>query len=158
MSTKIPILNMSIGAFLARALLLFIVVIWTLPTFGLFISSLRDKDQLAISGWWNALQNVQESQAGRTGTAADQIERDGEFVIVGNVFDADSVKNIATYGDGLLPGEITDFTPGETVDLEDGKTFTLNADGTYEYTSPEAFELTAVCASSTSPTFRHRSR
>lgn len=141
MSTKIPILNMSIGAFLARALLLFIVLIWTLPTFGLFISSLRDKDQLAISGWWNALQNVQENQAGRTGTAADQIERDGEFVIVGNVFDDNSVKNIASYGDGLLPGEITDFTPGETVDLEDGKTFTLNADGTYEYTSPEAFDI-----------------
>lgn len=141
MSTKIPILNMSIGAFLARALLLFIVIVWTVPTFGLFISSLRDKDQLAISGWWNALQNVQESQAGRTGTAEDQIERDGEFVIVGNVFDENSAKNIATYGDGLLPGEITDYGPGETVALDDGQTFTLNSDGSYEYTSPEAFDI-----------------
>lgn len=141
MSIKIPILNMSIGAFLARALLLLIVLIWTLPTFGLFISSLRDKDQLAISGWWNALQNVQENDAGRTGTAEDQIERDGEFVILGNVFDENSAKNIDSYGDGLLPGELTDYGPGETVELEDGKTFTLNADGSYEYTSPEAFDI-----------------
>ena len=32
------------------AVLLF-VVIWTIPTLGILISSLRDKDQIIASGW-----------------------------------------------------------------------------------------------------------
>ncbi|WP_228845302.1 carbohydrate ABC transporter permease [Phototrophicus methaneseepsis] len=141
MSTRIPLLNMSIGAFLARVLLLIIVVIWTVPTFGLLISSFRDKDQLAISGWWNALQNVQENQAGRTGVATAQQELDGQFVISGNVFSEGSTQSVASFGGGFVPGEITDYEPGTVVELEDGTTFRLDADGTYEYASTEPFEL-----------------
>ncbi|QPC85249.1 carbohydrate ABC transporter permease [Phototrophicus methaneseepsis] len=132
---------MSIGAFLARVLLLIIVVIWTVPTFGLLISSFRDKDQLAISGWWNALQNVQENQAGRTGVATAQQELDGQFVISGNVFSEGSTQSVASFGGGFVPGEITDYEPGTVVELEDGTTFRLDADGTYEYASTEPFEL-----------------
>ncbi len=34
---------------------LFLVVIWTLPTLGLFITSFRDKQAISNSGWWTAL-------------------------------------------------------------------------------------------------------
>ena len=40
----------------SQLLLLIFVIVWIVPTFGLFISSLRDKDVLAISGWWTSLQ------------------------------------------------------------------------------------------------------
>jgi alpha-glucoside transport system permease protein len=33
---------------------LFLVVIWTLPTLGLFITSFRTKDAILNSGWWSA--------------------------------------------------------------------------------------------------------
>jgi alpha-glucoside transport system permease protein len=34
---------------------LFLIIIWTLPTLGLFITSFRDKQAISNSGWWNAL-------------------------------------------------------------------------------------------------------
>jgi alpha-glucoside transport system permease protein len=34
---------------------LFLIVIWTVPTIGLFITSFRDKQAISNSGWWTAL-------------------------------------------------------------------------------------------------------
>jgi alpha-glucoside transport system permease protein len=153
MNAKIPVLNLSVGGLLVRITLLLIVVLWTLPTFGLLISSFRDKDQLAISGWWTALRTTQILEQGRTGTADNQEERDGWYIITGNMFPEESSKSVNTYGGGFLPisGEfeyarneqpgIRDYEAGETVEMEDGTWFRLDADGTYEYASPEPFEL-----------------
>ena len=43
------------GAVLARLFLLFIIVIWTLPTIGLLVSSFRPENDVATSGWWTSL-------------------------------------------------------------------------------------------------------
>lgn len=34
---------------------LFLIIIWTLPTIGLFITSFRDKQAISNSGWWTSL-------------------------------------------------------------------------------------------------------
>ncbi|MDP1702892.1 MAG: carbohydrate ABC transporter permease [Aestuariivirga sp.] len=119
---------------------LIIITLWTLPTAGLLISSLRDKNQLAASGWWTALSSADRSQVGRMKGKADQIEKDGKFVIEGNLFE----------GEDAVAGKVSAFgtkvqTPGanpadSTVALEGGQTLTVNADGTYALTSPTAFE------------------
>lgn len=168
MSTEIPILKMSVGAFLARAALILLVVIWTLPTFGLLISSLRDKDQLAISGWWEALSTIESTSQGRTLTAENQVQLDdGDYVVTGNIFaDEDGVvtgnASIDEYGSRIfLPANeavvyddvqaerrgFNDYQAGETINIADdnedfpaGTTFTLNVDGSYEFRSSE--ELT----------------
>ncbi len=153
MNTNIPILNMTVGGFLARFVLLVIVIIWTLPTFGLLITSLRDKDQINLTGWWTALQTIEGNEQGRTGSADDMVEENGMYIIRGNVFDEGSNKSVRSYGGGFLPENadveydaneaqgIRDWEPGEPVPMDDGTTFTLNADGSYEWVSPVPFEL-----------------
>ncbi|MEU7996788.1 carbohydrate ABC transporter permease [Micromonospora sp. NPDC049060] len=53
-----------------------IAVFWTIPTFGLFISSFRPEDEIKSSGWWNfftspsfTLDNYQEVLFGRSSSS-----------------------------------------------------------------------------------------
>jgi alpha-glucoside transport system permease protein len=41
----------------ATAASLIIAVLWTLPTFGLFVSSFRPEDEIKTTGWWTIFQN-----------------------------------------------------------------------------------------------------
>jgi alpha-glucoside transport system permease protein len=59
-------------------------VIWTLPTLGLLISSLRDKDQIAVSGWWTALTTSRQEVRAPAAPPNQAVEKDGKFVIRGN--------------------------------------------------------------------------
>ncbi|MEL7434156.1 MAG: hypothetical protein AAFN11_09425 [Chloroflexota bacterium] len=79
---NIPVLNMTVGAFLARALLVLIVVIWTVPTFGLLVSSLRNKNVLLTSGWWEALVTTQQSARSATPEIGDILEDDSDFAFI----------------------------------------------------------------------------
>ncbi len=40
------------GAILVNGVLLLIVLIWSIPTVGLFISSFRNRFDIQTSGWW----------------------------------------------------------------------------------------------------------
>ncbi|MEU7935044.1 carbohydrate ABC transporter permease [Micromonospora echinofusca] len=53
-----------------------IAVLWTIPTFGLFISSVRPEDEIKSSGWWTfftnpsfTLENYQEVLFGRSSSS-----------------------------------------------------------------------------------------
>src|SRR5215510_7150211 len=66
---------------------LVIVVIWLIPTLGIFVTALRDKDQIAVSGWWTAFSGSSRTIAVRL-AGPDKATQDGaNFVIAGNVFD-----------------------------------------------------------------------
>ncbi|HEX2620069.1 MAG TPA: carbohydrate ABC transporter permease [Phototrophicaceae bacterium] len=43
------------AALLVNGVLLIVVVLWTIPTLGLFISSFRDRDDIKTSGWWSVV-------------------------------------------------------------------------------------------------------
>ena len=126
------------GRVAAHTALAVLVLIWTIPTLGLLVSSFRDKDQLIVSGWWSALSTSEQTGFGRTGTAEDQVERDGSFVIEGTFLEEGQAGSIATFGENQR--NLSAFEAGETAALEDGGNFTLNADGTYSWVSETPFE------------------
>ncbi|MFC4019415.1 carbohydrate ABC transporter permease [Micromonospora sp. GCM10011542] len=43
----------------ATVVSILIAVLWTIPTFGLLISSLRPEDEIKTTGWWTAFSNPQ---------------------------------------------------------------------------------------------------
>ncbi|MEM8915639.1 MAG: carbohydrate ABC transporter permease, partial [Pseudomonadota bacterium] len=131
--------KLTVGRLLTHLALLFFVILWTLPTLGLFVSSLRDKDQLIVSGWWTALATSERNERGRTGDAEDQIEVDGRYVISGSFFEEGGSKSIKTFGTSQR--DLSAFNPGELVTLEDGSEFTLQTNGSYEWVSDVPFEI-----------------
>jgi alpha-glucoside transport system permease protein len=128
-----------VGWLSVRGVLALICIIWTLPTFGLLISSLRPKDALATSGWWTALTPSITAERARTPGASAQQEVDGRYVITGDAFEDDS-RQIVAFGGGFLGGEIDSYQPGAVVELADGSTFTMDETGAYTLSSPVPIE------------------
>jgi alpha-glucoside transport system permease protein len=118
---------------------LFIVALWTFPTAGLLVSSIRDKNQIAASGWWTALTTSDRSEKGRMKGKADQVEKDGRFTISGNLFEGTTDRgSIKAFGTRVQKPDA--YPAGTTAELEDGKTLVVNADGSYVSSAPKAFE------------------
>ena len=116
-----------------------IVVLWTFPTAGLLVSSFRDKNQIAVSGWWTALTTSERNTAGRMKGSADQAERDGRFVISGNLFEGtESSGVIKAFGTRVQKPDA--YPVGTVAELENGQTLLANADASYELSSPTAFD------------------
>jgi alpha-glucoside transport system permease protein len=116
---------------------LLLVALWTLPTAGLLISSFRDKDQLAVSGWWTALTTSRQNLAGRAASPETQVEKDGRYVIEGTLEGAGKVTAF-----GFRVQQPDAFKAGETADMGDGVTLTVNEDGSYAISSPVRMEGT----------------
>jgi alpha-glucoside transport system permease protein len=59
-------------------ILLGLIIIWTVPTLGIFISSFRHRDDIAKSGWWNIFphrewQPVEEISPAEAGLNPDEV-------------------------------------------------------------------------------------
>lgn len=115
---------------------LLLVLLWVTPTFGLLVSSVRDKDQLAVSGWWTSLATSEQSGVIRT-AGGDGATLDGNtYVIEGNVFEeAGSSGEITAFG--IRAQEPDRFAPGATAELRNGSMLMVEADGDYRLTSDE---------------------
>lgn len=136
MNARMPLFNMTVGAFIARLALLFLVILWTIPTFGLLISSFRTRDAISTTGWWTSLFPSEQTSVFRTGTEGEEI--DGVYVITGSIFDDTEINpdaEISAFGSNV--NNPAEFEAGTTAELRDGQSITVNADGTYELTAPE---------------------
>ncbi|MCF4097734.1 carbohydrate ABC transporter permease [Maritalea mediterranea] len=132
-------MRMDLSRFFTHLILLLLVVVWTLPTLGLLVSSVRDKDQLSVSGWWSALTTTERTDQARTGTADIQVQENGQYVISGDLFDGDAAgREIQFFG--VTNNTYNDNKAGDTITLKNGTALTVNADGSYRWVSDEPFE------------------
>ena len=130
--------KISISSVLSQLLLLFFVVVWIIPTFGLFISSLRDKDLLAISGWWTSLTTTEMNEIYRMSGMESQIEENGYFKIKGKLFEDGSGKKINSFG--ISSKKINEFNIGDVAMFKDESEVILDEDGNYEWRSKTEFK------------------
>jgi alpha-glucoside transport system permease protein len=120
---------------------IFLVVLWLVPTVGLLVSSFRDRDAITASSWW--LSPFPIEQNFRVRAAADTANpTDGGFTITGNIADlveaetgqTDAIELLAFGGTARAPGA---FEPGSTAELSKDRTLTVAQDGSFSYFSPE---------------------
>ena len=130
--------HFSFGKFLAHFFLLIIVFIWVIPTFGLLISSLRDKDQVALTGWWTALKHNEFNEIVRTEKSAVQFEENGVFIITGNLLKNTPSKSVINFG--ITSKNPKEFEAPAEVTMKNGSTFYLQKDGRYRWTSDKEFK------------------
>ena len=128
----------TLSSLLSQLLLLLFVIIWIIPTFGLFISSLRDKDLLAISGWWTSLKTTQVNEIYRSEGSKEQFQENDLFLIKGNIFEDDSNKKIISYG--VTSKNINEFDIEQIGVFKDGTKIQLFENGSYTLTSSNEFK------------------
>ena len=71
-----------IGSLIVNGTLLLLVILWTIPTLGIFVSSFRARDKIATSGWWRVLpyrdwqpvREIDPRQAGLDPNAVMEVE------------------------------------------------------------------------------------
>ena len=124
---------------ISQLILLIFVIVWIIPTFGLFVSSFRDKDLLAISGWWTSLITNEVNEIHRTYNKDNQIEEENIFIIKGNLFDNIKGKKIISFG--ITSKRINEFLVTETATLKNGSQITVLENGDYKWESLEPFKI-----------------
>lgn len=116
-----------------------LVILWTLPTAGLFITAIRDKDQIVASGWWTALSTSTQNVIYRAPAAEGQLEQDGAFVISGNVLEGGK-GFVSAFGTSSR--DPAAYEPGQAVDAGDGAKLTVEENGDFRIESAVRFENT----------------
>ncbi|MGE6742092.1 carbohydrate ABC transporter permease [Allorhizobium pseudoryzae] len=117
---------------------LFIAILWLIPTLGILVTSIRDKDQITTSGWWTAFSSSTQTSAGRLGDPSSAKQDGANYVITGSVFEEGQGGTVRSFG--VRVQDPAAFPAGEPADLGEGETLTIESDGSYVYTKNAPFE------------------
>ena len=129
--------KLSFSSLFAQLLLLIFVIVWIAPTFGLLISSLRDKDVLAVSGWWTSFVTTEVNEIHRTLGMDSQYEENGYYYIEDNIFGGDKPKKISSFG--ITSKDINAYSVGDVATFKDQSEITVDENGNYSWKSENEF-------------------
>jgi len=110
-----------------------LVLLWTLPTAGLLLSSFRDRDQIATSGWWTALSASERNLILRSGAPGSATPEGDQWVLSGNVFETGEGQITAF---GISSRAPTAFKPGDRAERK-GALISVAQNGDYRIVSPD---------------------
>ncbi|ABV93392.1 inner membrane ABC transporter permease protein [Dinoroseobacter shibae DFL 12 = DSM 16493] len=115
-----------------------LVVLWLLPTFGLFVSSFRTVEQISSSGWWKAMFPSEQNLTLRAADPDDFRMPQGDlFVVKGNLFEDEGISEAEISVWGTSSRDVAAYTAGETADLGDGETITVQSNGAYVWSGTD---------------------
>lgn len=72
-----------LNSLLVNGSLLLVVLIWTIPTLGIFVSSFRQRDDIATTPWWNVFPHREWQPVGELDPRALGLDPDGVMEIEG---------------------------------------------------------------------------
>jgi len=72
-----------ISSLIVNGTLLILVLVWTIPTLGIFFSSFRNRDDIASSGWWNILPHKEWQMVKEVDISELGLDPNGVMVIEG---------------------------------------------------------------------------
>ena len=143
------------SSLISQFILLIFVIVWIIPTFGLFVTSFRDKDLLSTSGWWTSLITNEVNEIYRTENNESQILENNLYVIKSNLFENINKKKITSFG--ITSKNINEFIVNDIATLKDGSKITVYENGDYIWTSEKPFENKKgnriIITASSPPTF-----
>ncbi len=117
---------------------LLIVILWLIPTIGIFVTSIRDREQITTSGWWTAFSSSTQTQAARLADPSAARQEGSAYVITGSVFGESGGGTVRYFGTRVA--DPAEFEAGETADIGDGETLVVNEDGSYIHSSTVPFD------------------
>jgi alpha-glucoside transport system permease protein len=88
------------GFLLVNGALLLLVLIWSVPTFGLFISSFRSRDDIQTSGWWNIFPHHEWETVATYDPKVLGLDPDGEMTVEGVTGTFDQLRDGISSPDG----------------------------------------------------------
>ena len=121
------------SSLISQFILLIFVIVWIIPTFGLFVTSFRDKDLLSTSGWWTSLITNEVNEIYRTENNESQILENNLYVIKSNLFENINKKKITSFW--ITSKNINEFIVNYIATLKDGSKITVYENGDYIWTS-----------------------
>lgn len=128
-----------------------LVALWVLPTFGLLISSFRTGDQIAGSGWWQALMTIEQQLPAERIAGAESPAPGGGVQIEGQLFEGKGVT-ISRWGTSSRAPEA--YAAGEEAAIGEGLQLRVAEDGAYRLTALQSLagqRLPRVFVTATTP-------